>query len=134
MKRREKPSRHVLQVMRLDGFSRRFILYYNVITVILHLLTVRDFLGLLTPLSTDYVTRPFFPPPQRKTGKSGLATRDYSIAINSIFSEIFSVPGEYTIFNFRFKMYGCIVITFDSLNSSNCWYSYKMGSTDMNSV
>ena len=35
-------------------------LYYNVITVILHLLTVRDFLGLLTPLSTDYVTRPFF--------------------------------------------------------------------------
>ena len=41
------------------------------------LLKVRDILGLLTPLGADYVTRPFFPPPQRKTGKSGLATRDY---------------------------------------------------------
>ena len=40
------------------------------------ILTVRDFLGLLTPLSTDcYQT--LFPAPQRKTGKSGLATRDY---------------------------------------------------------
>ena len=38
---------------------------------------VRENLGLLTPLSADYVTRPFFPPPQRKMGKSGLATRDY---------------------------------------------------------
>ena len=39
--------------------------------------TVRENLGLLTPLAADYVTRPFFPPPQRKMGKSGLAMRDY---------------------------------------------------------
>ena len=44
--------------------------YYNVITVILHLLTVRDFLGLLTPLSTDYVTRPFSRPHKEKREKA----------------------------------------------------------------
>ena len=42
----------------------------------LHLLKVRDIFGLLTSLGADYVTRPFFPAPQRKTGKSDLATRD----------------------------------------------------------
>ena len=42
----------------------------------IHLLTVHDFLRLLTPISNDYVTRPFSHPPQRKMGKSRLATQD----------------------------------------------------------
>ena len=36
-----------------------------------------DFAGELTQTTTDHVPRPFFRPHQTKTGKGGLATRDY---------------------------------------------------------
>ena len=58
-------------------FSRLFHCYFPLIShssivfpiisqlfLISQVFTVRENLGLLTPLGADYVTRPFFPPPQ----------------------------------------------------------------------
>ena len=51
--------------------SHLFLIPYNYFSVISQVFTVRENLGLLmTPLGADYVTRPFFLPAQRKTGKA----------------------------------------------------------------
>ena len=60
----------------------------------LHLLKVRDILGLLTPFGTDYVTRPFFLPPQRNGKKRSGYARLVRVMDMAIKSQILS-PLQY---------------------------------------